>query len=144
MSKITNLFNINAEIIKLDKFNDSRGSLNVIELSKYLKFPIKRLFFTYNIPNNSIRGQHAHKNLYELLISIQGSVEIELSNVNQKKIFTLDSNNIGLLIPPLIWSVQKKHKSDNILIALCSENYNKDDYILSYNEYINYIKNIKS
>ena len=140
MSTIFNKYNVKAEIIKLDRFNDERGSLNVIEFSEYIKLPIKRLFFTYNVRDKAIRGQHAHKSLYEILISIQGSVEIELSNENKRKTFILDSNEIALLVPPLIWSVQKKHTDDNILVALCSTNYDKDDYIKNHFDYLNFLK----
>ena len=140
MSKVINKYNVEPKIIKLERFNDERGSLNVLEFSKYIKMPIKRLFFTYNIPDNATRGQHAHKNLYELIISIQGSVEIELSNENNKKTFILDSNEIALLIPPLIWTVQRKHTANNILVALCSTNYDKNDYINNHFDYLNYLK----
>ena len=139
MPKIFNKYKAEAKIIKLNKFSDTRGSLNVLEFSKFINFQINRLFFTYKIPKNTSRGHHAHKNLYELVISIQGSLEIELSNGKQKKSFILDRNDKALLIPPLFWSIQKKHTPDNILLALCSEIYNDDDYIRDFDSYLYYI-----
>ncbi len=131
MSELKNLF----QLISLPKFSDSRGSLSFIEENEHVPFIIKRIYYTYNIPSGSTRGGHAHKEQHELLIAINGSLEVILDNKNSRKSIILNSANTGLHIKPGLWHELTNFSNDCILLALSSCKYDANDYISDYDEF---------
>jgi dTDP-4-dehydrorhamnose 3,5-epimerase-like enzyme len=70
-------------------YTDDRGTLVPIELSE-IPFEVKRLFFVNNVPENVIRGNHAHFKTKQILICLTGKIEIILDDGNQKISHTLN------------------------------------------------------
>lgn len=128
-----------ALIYNIPKFSDMRGDLSVIEIEQLLPFPIKRMFYTYNIDTELVRGEHAHIQCHQFLISVAGSVNVLCDNGKQREEFVLDGPHMGLHIPPLCWGVQYKHSKDNILLVLASHAYDADDYIRDYDNFLKHI-----
>jgi len=126
----------------MEQYNDHRGSLNALNFNTSIKFNIKRFFFTHNIDQNTTRGNHAHKNSYQIMFSIKGYLDIEFDNGLKKQIIKLNDNTKGLIIPPLIWTKQFNYSQDNILLVFSSEIFKEDDYLRDYNEYSSYLNNI--
>ena len=123
-------------IIFPTSFQDIRGSLSVVEIMKHCPFPIERVFWTYDVPSKEKRGEHSHKSCSQFLICIKGSVSVVTFEGKLKKNFKLNHCNLGLLIPPKIWSFQYEFTKDAVLLVLASEIYDEDDYIRSYEEYL--------
>ena len=46
---------------------------------------------------------------------------------------------MGVYIPPMIWKDMYDFSKDSILLVLCSEHYDADEYIRDYKEYISEI-----
>ena len=65
---------------------DTRGNLAVIE-KDCLSYLIKRVYYLFDVPSDSYRGGHAHKEQLEFLIALSGSFNVTLDNGFQKKIF---------------------------------------------------------
>ncbi len=63
-----------SKIIKLNAHKDMRGSLMVNEFEKDMPFSPKRFFMVYDVPNNKVRGEHAHKTCEQFLVCIKGKV----------------------------------------------------------------------
>lgn len=128
-----------AQVFNIPKFSDMRGDLSVVEIEQLLPFPVKRLFYTYNIDTELVRGEHAHIHCQQFLLSVAGSVNVVCDNGHHREEFVLDSPQVGLHIPPLCWGVQYKHSKDNILLVLASHSYEAEDYIRDYDTFLKHI-----
>lgn len=120
---------------------DMRGSLSFGEYDKHLPFIPKRYFVIYDIPNEKVRGEHAHKKLHEFLICIKGSCSLMVDDGFNRDEVVLDSPEIGVHIPPMTWLVHYKYSRDAVLLALASDVYDADDYIRDYDHFIEAVKN---
>ena len=49
---------------------DPRGNLMFAEFPKHLPFVPKRIFATFDVPAGSVRGEHAHRKLEQLIICL--------------------------------------------------------------------------
>ena len=47
----------------------------------------------------------------------------------------------GLHVPPGIWASEQGFSSGSICLVLASEGYSEDDYIRTYDDYLNFIQN---
>lgn len=114
------------KLIELNTFNDSRGSLTVIE--KILPFEVKRIFYIYNV-DDSIRGKHRHHKTFQAAICIKGSCVISNDNGKEQEEFLLDAPNKCLLIYPEDYHWMHKFTENAVLLVLASEYFNPQDYI---------------
>lgn len=131
---------MDAEIIQLPRFTDPRGNLSVVENLKNIPFEIKRVYFTYDVPAGESRAHHAHKELTQFIIAISGSFWVELDDGKEKKRVLLNKPYEGLLIKPGIWRNLVDFSTGAVVLVLCSEFYNPDDYIFDYEEFIEFTK----
>ena len=90
----------------------------------------------YSIPGKDVRGEHAHKELHQLLICVQGSCSVVVDNGKDRYEVHLDRPTLALHIPPMIWATEYKFTQDAVLVVLASDIYKAEDYIRSYNEYL--------
>ena len=123
-------------IIDIPKIVDpkGRGKLSVVEKDT-IPFSIKRVYYLYDVPSDSYRGGHAHKNLIQFMIPLSGSFEVLLDDgINKNKIM-LNKPNKGLLIPQGIWREMDNFSSGAICMVLASENYEESDYFRDYSEF---------
>ena len=112
--------------------NPSLGYISVAGNSN-LPFEPKRVYWTYFTPNNVERGNHAHKELEQIIIAVSGSMEFDLESIEGKKFkFILDNPNKALYIPKKYWRVIR-FSHNSVLLCLASLEYDKDDYIREYN-----------
>jgi len=111
-----------------------RGNLSVIE-KNCLPYPIKRVYYLYDVPSDSFRGGHAHKEQLEFLIALSGSFDVTLDNGTSKKKITLNKPNKGLLIPTGIWRELENFSSGAICLVISSGEFEEEDYIRDYNEF---------
>ena len=127
-----------AQMINIPSFADLRGELSVIEIQKILPFPVKRLFYTYNVQSFQVRGEHAHKKCEQFLIAVNGSLHVIVDNGTIREEYVLDSPAKGLHLPSGCWGIQYKHSSDCVLLVLASEEYDNNDYIRNYDEFLRF------
>jgi dTDP-4-dehydrorhamnose 3,5-epimerase-like enzyme len=136
------------KIYKFQKYIDKRGYLIPFEYStekkgvNILPFKIKRIFFSIG-KKNYFRGDHAHKKCTQLLICLNGQIEIQTLNLkNKKKTFFLSKKkNNALLIPTYVWSKIYFKSKNSFLGVLCDYKYdNRNEYIDDYNIFKNLIK----
>lgn len=122
-------------INKLNSFEDSRGSLLPIEFNT-LPFEPKRIFIVNNVPLNEIRGEHSHYVTKQLIVCTKGIVKVLLDDGEFKSEYILHKNQ-SILINEMIWDAQQFLTEDAEIMVLCSTNYDINDYILDYNEFLN-------
>ncbi len=134
-------FNIdNCKLIDINKHNSDSGTLSVIENGINCPFDIKRVYYTYDIPTGAERGGHAHKNIQQLIIAASGSFNVDIDDGKNKETIFLNSPYKGLLITPGIWRELNNFSSGAVVLVFASELYNEEEYIRSYEEFINYQK----
>jgi carbonic anhydrase/acetyltransferase-like protein (isoleucine patch superfamily) len=123
---------------RIKNVKDLRGDLTAIEWSNELPFVPKRAFFVYNVPNSSVRGEHAHKSCSEFLVCVHGSVSVIVDDGFIREEFQLNEPLFGIHVPPKVWRIHYKYSSDAVLFVLASNEYDPDDYIRDYDEYVSY------
>ncbi len=125
------------EIIDIPKIADpdGRGNLSVIE-KEVLPFPIKRVYYLYDVPSSASRGGHAHIELQQCLIALSGSFEVVLDNGSERKIITLNKPNKALIIPNGIWRELENFSSGSVCLAVVSAEYAEEDYIRDYQDFL--------
>ncbi|NGM54447.1 isomerase [Stenotrophomonas pavanii] len=121
---------------KLPRYQDLRGALSVGEFSKDLPFQPKRYFLVFDVPSQETRGEHAHRICHQFLICVKGSVRVLADDGTRREEFTLDSPSVGLHLPPMIWGTQYQYSPGAVLLVFASEEYDSDEYIRHYDEFI--------
>jgi len=115
---------------------DTRGNLAVIE-KECLPYPIKRVYYLFDVPSDSYRGGHAHKEQLEFLIALSGSFTVTVDDGTSKKSFLLNKPNKGLLLPTGIWRELEDFSSGAICLVLSSGEFDEGDYIRNYQDFRN-------
>jgi uncharacterized RmlC-like cupin family protein len=123
-------------LITLEKVKNRAGNLSPIEGQKDIPFEIKRVFYIYDIPGGESRGAHAHKECHQLLFAVSGSFDVVVQDGLNHRRITLNRPNIGLYIPPKIWAAETNFSSGAICLVITSHDYNENDYIRNYEEYL--------
>jgi hypothetical protein len=124
-----------ASLVRMHSIYEARGHLTVGEMGKGLPFVPRRFFVISDVPDESIRGEHAHRALHQLLVCLAGSVVAEVTDgVNQRSVL-LDVPHVGLHIPPMVWGVQHHYSRDAVLMVLASAEYDCADYIRDFSQF---------
>ena len=133
------------EIVKytFKPHGDFRGQLIALEEYKDIPFDIKRVYYMYDTRDDVVRGCHAHKNLQQILICVNGSCRIRLDNGKEKEEVLLNKPFEGLYLTSDIWREMYDFFPGTVLMVLASEYYNENDYIRDYDEFIKYINQNK-
>lgn len=126
----------NSHFVRLDTVTDSRGDLSFGEVGRNLPFEIKRVFWTYNINERAERCNHAHRREWEVIFPIGGAWTIDMDDGQRKQTFRMDDPSVGLLIPPLVWCRLYDFEKGACCLCLASNEYQPEDYIHSYEEFI--------
>ena len=117
---------------------DTRGSLGFIEALPDAGFVFKRFYFLYNTAANEARGHHAHKNLRQCIIAINGSFQISFESRDGSKFeFNLNTPEEALIVPAGYWRELNNFSHDAICLVAASEEYDEADYIRDYEEFKN-------
>jgi hypothetical protein len=129
-------------IIELPVNHREKGNLTVIENSAHIPFTIRRIYYLYDVPGGEVRGGHAHRELRQLIVAASGSFDVILNDGNIKRIFTLNRPYQGLLVTPGIWRKLENFSSGSVCLVLASHEYDAEDYIRGYREFLEWKNNI--
>jgi UDP-2-acetamido-3-amino-2,3-dideoxy-glucuronate N-acetyltransferase len=122
-------------LIPITSARDLRGSLAALEFAG-LPFTPQRAFAVYEVPNESVRGAHAHKTCGQVLVCVAGEVSCVADDGTARQEFRLTSPAVGLCIPSLVWSMQYRYTRDAVLLVLAELPYDPDDYVRDYEEFL--------
>jgi acetyltransferase-like isoleucine patch superfamily enzyme len=128
-------------IHRLPLIRDLRGLLTVADP---LPFEVKRFFTVFDVPSRDVRGEHAHHTLHQLLVSVHGECRLIVDDGFAKEEIVLDSPQLAVHVPPMIWTVQYRHSADAVLLALASDVYDPADYIRDYAEFLRLASTLRS
>jgi hypothetical protein len=129
-------------VIELPINYREKGNLSVVENGKNIPFDVKRVFYLYDIPGGESRGAHSHKECHQFLIAASGAFEVALDDGKAKRTVLLNRPYYGLHIPPGIWAAEQGFSSGSICLVLTSHEYDEEDYIRAYQDYLSWKNNI--
>ena len=125
---------------KCYKFNlkgfNNGGTLIPLEPEVNVPFEVKRIFYTFGMDGEDLRGNHAYHKTKQVLIAMSGNLEVRCFDGKKEYLFKLDNPEEALYISPNIWRTTFNHSKDAVLLILSSEEYSEEDYIRSYNEFM--------
>ena len=124
------------KVQELPLVSDIRGDLSVGEFGRSIPFEAKRYFLVFNIPGKDVRGEHAHRICEQYLICVKGSLNVMVDDGVNREEYHLNSPNIGLYLPPMVWSVQYQYSQDAVLLVFASHYYDPADYIRDYDDFL--------
>ena len=131
-------------VIDLPTFTDHRGSLSLVDsvvAAKLLPFTPGRIFWIYGAQADTVRGQHAHRNCWEMVCTVSGSLRLTLNDGIEEKVFTLNTPDKGVIIPPMIWCRLDNFAPGTVCLALASDDYDAAGYINDFQQFINAARN---
>ncbi|HLT52567.1 MAG TPA: FdtA/QdtA family cupin domain-containing protein [Flavobacteriaceae bacterium] len=123
------------KLINIPIVSDVRGNLAVIE-KEVAPFEIKRVYYLFDVPSDSFRGGHAHKELFQLVIPLSGSFDVHLDDGVNKRDVTMNKANKGMLIVPGIWREIGNFSSGAVCLVLASLEFDETDYVREYNKFV--------
>jgi len=133
---------LNCSLIRLKVICSEQGSLTPIEGTRDIPFEIKRVYYIYGVPDDAVRGFHAHRRLHQVLICLHGSFKVECEFGDEREVYELNSPEYGLYVGPYVWRVMFDFKDDPIVLVLASDYYDESDYIRDYNLFREEVKKL--
>lgn len=131
----------NADLINFKVLGDERGSLIAFEENHNVPFDVKRVFYIYGTQEGIPRGQHSHYNTKQLLVAVNGGCKVTLDDGTKKQTYTLNKPNVGLFQDKLVWGTMHDFSEDCILMVFANTYYDENDYIRSYDKFLEVLKN---
>ena len=125
-----------AGAIELPEVVDLRGRLTFGQLGNGLPFHRKRFYIIFGVPGPEVRGEHAHRHLEQLLICVNGACSVIVDDAMQREEVRLARPNLALHLTRMVWGIQYRFSADAVLLVLASEDYDADDYIRDYDEFL--------
>lgn len=126
-------------IVELDQHHsDRRGNLTVVENGKTLPFDVMRTYYLYDVPGGESRGSHAHRELEQLIVAASGSFTVTLDDGKCKRSFFLNRPYQCLYVKAGMWRTLEDFSSGAVCMVLASDVYKANDYIRTYDEFIEF------
>jgi dTDP-4-dehydrorhamnose 3,5-epimerase-like enzyme len=121
-------------LVTAGSFQDTRGLMGILE-DHEIPFKIRRIFWIKQVPDDTLRGGHAHQTSDQVIVCTEGNIAVELEDLSGKTSrYSLDSNGPGLYIPCMHWGVFIFKKSAQAL-CLASDHFKESDYIRDYKDF---------
>ena len=104
------------KLIDLPKICDPRGNLSFIESEEHVPFEVKRCYWIYDVPG--------------------GMFDVVLNDGSGEQRFHLARSYYGLYVPRITWRAIDNFSTNSVALVLSSTEYDPDDYIEDFNEFI--------
>ncbi|EAI4358664.1 WxcM-like domain-containing protein [Campylobacter coli] len=127
---------MNYKMLNFNAKSDNRGSLIALENLKEIPFEVKRIYYIYDTKPEFPRGAHAHRELEQVLIMMEGSCELVLNDGKNIKNIILNRPDMGIFIGKNMWREMKNFSYGAKLLVLASDFYNEKEYIRDYEEFL--------
>lgn len=126
-------------IIELPRITDPRGDLTFAQCPGRLPFEPKRVYWLYNVPSDSERGGHAHRDCKELLVALSGYFKVHIDDGHSRRTFTLNRPYQALYIPESYWRELDNFTSGSVCLVIASTLFDEAEYIRSYHDFLQYV-----
>lgn len=122
--------------VSLPLIKDFRGDLSFAQYDDHLSFRPVRYFIISNVPKDSVRGGHAHKQSKQFMVCLNGSCRAKLDDGRKSENIYMDRLDVGLDLPAMVWVVLDQFSSNAVLLVLSSEPFSEEDYIRNYGDFL--------
>ena len=126
---------MNYKLFDMEVFGDERGKLVSLEGNKNIPFDIERVYYIYDTLPEQARGQHAHQELEQVIIAIDGACQFVLDDGETRETVWLNRPDIGLYIGKNMWREMRHFSYGCKLMILASTYYDEKEYIRDYEEF---------
>ena len=127
---------MNYKLIEMKIFGDERGKLVSLEGNKNIPFDIKRVYYIFDTLPDQVRGKHAHKDLEQIIVAMDGSCEFVLDDGKERKSIWLNRPDVGLYVGNNIWREMQNFSYGCKLMVLASKHYDEKEYIRNYDDFL--------
>jgi dTDP-4-dehydrorhamnose 3,5-epimerase-like enzyme len=124
----TEYFGGRARLLACDRHADARGVLVPFHFDA-LPFVPCRAFVVGDVPAGTVRGGHAHRSATQILVCLQGRIEVLLRVGNEEVALTLEPLRFGLVVGPGVWCRQRYLADGSVLLVFASEPYDPASYV---------------
>ena len=131
---------MNYKLVKMQIHGDERGKLVSLEGNKNIPFEIKRVYYIYDTLPDQDRGQHAHRNMEQIIIAMDGACQFVLDDGKTKETVWLNRPDVGLYICKNMWREMKNFSYGCKLMVLASDYYDEKEYIRNYEDFLKEIR----
>jgi hypothetical protein len=123
------------QMFKLPQVSDPRGDLIFLEGGNHIPFDIARVYYLYNVPVDSERGGHAHRELEQIIFAISGSFRLKIDDGFNKTEHWLSDPRKGLYISQLVWREIDSFSQGAVCMVVASHKYDEADYYRDYSDF---------
>jgi hypothetical protein len=127
---------LDCHLVEFPKIHDPRGNLTFLEGEQHVDWPIRRVYYLYDVPGGAERGGHAHKLNEELLIAVSGSFDVVLKDGVTEQRYQLNRPDRGLRVAATTWRELENFSSGAVCLVLASELYDEADYYRDWREFL--------
>lgn len=131
---------MNYKLIPMNIHGDTRGKLVSLESMKNIPFEFKRMYYMFDTLPNEARGFHAHKELEQLIIVMDGACKFILDDGKNREEILLNRPDVALYIGKNMWREMHDFSYGCKLVVLASEYYNENEYIRNYDDFLRSLK----
>jgi hypothetical protein len=120
-------------MLELPKIHDPRGNLTFLQHPEQLPFPIKRVFWTYDVPGGEQRGGHAYHHQQELIIALSGSFDVVITQPDGRTVkYALNRSYYALFMPAMTWRHLENFSTNALALHLSDQCYDAAAYIRDF------------
>jgi hypothetical protein len=128
--------------IQLPQIHDPRGDLTFVEGGNHIPFQIARVYYLYNVPVDSERGGHAHRDLEQVVFALSGSFRMTFDDGTTKSECWLRDPRKGVYISKMVWREMDAFSQGTVCMVLASHRYDEGDYFRRYDDFIRAVRSI--
>lgn len=132
------MMSLSPYLIKLENisFDNIDFGITVAEVNKQIPYVVERIYWLRSNSVDVERGNHAHMNSHQFIISIQGDMMVTITDTSgQINNFELKNDGIGLYIPPKHW-LKIQMPKHAVLLCLSSHIFKNQITVYDYDEFM--------
>jgi hypothetical protein len=127
---------VTLQLLSFRKIPDPRGNLTPVEGERDIPFPIRRVYWIYDVPGGAVRGGTAYKTLEEVFVSLSGSFDLTVDDGRGSTFrHTLNRGYYGVHVPSLMWRRLSNFSTNAVCLIFASRHYDEGDYLRDYDEF---------
>lgn len=127
---------MNYHLVSMHVFGDERGKLVSLEGNRNVPFAIKRVYYIFDTIPDQVRGLHAHKNMEQIIVAMDGACQFILDDGKSRESVWLNRPDVGLYIGKNLWREMHNFSYGCKLMILASDYYDENEYIRDYDTFL--------
>lgn len=131
---------MNYKLLDMKVHGDNRGKLIALEGTRDIPFEIKRVYWIFDTLPDEGRGMHAHKDMEQIIIAMDGACQFVLDDGKKRESVWLNRPDVGLYVGKNMWREMKHFSYGCKLMVLASDYYDEKEYIRDYDEFLKEVR----